>query len=620
MSESKARLGIALFHRASWLEILEETAGAVLAFLGVREGTPLGLYLDQEEMAQVGPGNLKEALRELRRGPLAKGGDRNVILASAGEEPTIYVQLYNPTQEQGRAVAPGLLGVVMAPESFSLDAFKALGTALELRYGYVTLERTFAAAYDEVFWPMTAKLRAPAEARRHTNAWIQLIRAFGRADVGVGVPDVYWGNLFGAGIINELRRHGCWDRLEQVCQLSYLENGVVLCSLSAAPEMLAGGSAVQAAAERLGDVLAPLGLMQRALQQARQGDHLLLTALVATRDQRLLMGLAYPDGLDAFRALVGGADAAEIGSVADALAYLEGSQGQRPRCYGEAWPVVPVAAEEGAPAEVAVVAAAVAAEEVEGGAEVPAVVGAEAVPVVAGAPAAPTLGGWSWIVRSIARGSVRLDLATVQWSAERAITEQRLEVGVQNALPRRLRLVGVTAVQMVQGEPAALVVADGLPLDLEAGSVRQLLTLDVPSPQGDDALVLQASVTYSLRESVADVMGGGGAMRVLGSPSSSSHVLSTWPADVRVSAQGERLLLQVTNTTQDPWQHWSLCLVGVGPSEECFDRFSGHGVLAPGATAYGWISGAAVPGKQPLQVRLEAEAACDTVLAVFEAS
>ncbi|MDX9722817.1 MAG: hypothetical protein RBU37_18860 [Myxococcota bacterium] len=600
MSETMSYLGIALFHRAGLAEVVAN-AGSLLALLRsqANQGGELRLLIGGED---AGPAS--ELLPRLSLAMLAGKRDAELSIVDDLENPSVWARL-GSMQSNSRAVAPQQLGIILAGQSYDATALEQLILGLDVRYGFVEPCNDADAAHDEVFWPQTALLRAEPERRRHSNAWIQIMRAFGRQNLGLGVPDVYWGNILGSGVINELRRCGCWDELEQQIPMRYLSSGAVFISLD---NELCSPEHPRCAARRqqLGDFLSTVGLMQRALQQARQGDQLLLNALVATRDLRLLPGLAYPDGLEAFRQ-VAGSEAGEIKTVADAQSYLAASAAQRPLGYGETRPASIAIDDDNV---VASSSSTVELPRVESGATTAAAeTPASAAPV--------RTGGWAWTIRSIARGSLRLELATVQWSAESKPDSQRLELGLLNTTARPMRVVQVRAVRLLDGQPTGIFDAGLRDLELPAAGGRISCALDVAHPSGQDALILVAGLSYRLHETTADVIVEASGPRLLSAVRSSG---ASWPADTHASVHGHRLLVKITNTTQEPWARWRISLGSASESSPFgeIDAALGAGVLAPGATGYVELDTRKATQRQPLQILLDAEAAVEEVLAVFE--
>ena len=585
MSETRV-VGVALFHRVGLRELLDQHGEQLLAFFK----QPPQLFIGDDAR---GPASL-EALQSISLPDLSLGGDRALRLRD--EAAGSMMEVFNPAQSHHRGLAPHLLGLILPEADLDLEALYRLAEALDLRYGFAHGAASVEAAYDEVFWPAGPGLRSLPQGRRHSNAWIQLMRAFGRPEIGNGVPEVYWLNIFGANLINALRRNDCWESLEQAASLRYLSCGVAI-PLAGRPSEVD-----KTKLQTLGDIVAPLGLMQRALQQARQGDQLLLNALVATGDKRLLKGLAFPDGLEAFAQLAG-LEPGSIERVDQALAWLEREANNRPRSYGEAWPC----AVEEPPQEPAAAAPATA--------PAPATPQAPTEPAKESAeePAAGAdLGPKNWTLRTISRGAVRIELASVQWTAESATYRDRLEVGLVNASPRPITVAEVRAV-CLQGEtPIAMSSSPAAEFEL-ATAGRTRCHVDVPAARPDQRLVVSASLGYELDESVSDLDLREGRIHLLADDTGLTG-MSSWPTQVWLGAEGRELYAHVINTTQDPWQRWQLCVVAPGGEVSQSPWLS---VLTPGASAYVKL---ALPAdlSGPMQLCLRASVSVKIQLAVFE--
>jgi len=601
---SDRHIGIALFHRLGFDDLKSRVGGPLLALLGTASTSALELRLGDESLGLA----TEQAIAAVTKAELSRGADRALTVQTADR--SALVELSDPQRDRPRAITPSSMSLVLKSEDLDRKAFLKLCEAVDVRYGFVTVTDSFETAYDEVFWPDAQHLKASSEARRHSNAWLQMIRSFGRHQLGVGIPDIYWLNVFGFQLINELRRLHSWDELEGLVPLRFLESGAVYFTTSDLPATV-DSDALSSLACRIANACAPLGLMHRALVQARQGDRLVLDSLAATADRRLLLGLAFADGLEAFRQLAG-PTASAVETVQQALNFLDEHASDRPRCYGEAPPeyhdddtilgldVVEESEETAAEGK---------SMSVDADEQVPELTPEQLAedPVEASA---------TWNIRWNAWGSVRREVPSIRWSEVADPTHRALSVSLVNALPADVQLVLVRAACLVDEQVVAVHEVASPSLNLAPMSGRTRIELEVDAPLTGRRLVLSAGLRYVLEDAVADILVENGVARVLGAPIG-TLVAKAWPAEISIQPHHDELLVRVSNTTQEPWRGWVVSL-RESEADVGYARYEGSGVLPSGATTYAKLPLRKGMRDGHVQVWLEAEACVDVTLAEFE--
>lgn len=438
-------------------------------------------------------------------------------------------RLDDPDDVQERAVAPYRLGLLLDTplEPSRLEHILELADALDVDYGFLTPISSPEAAHDELFWPATAHLQSTPEARHHNNAWLHVMRAFGRPEVGDGIPGIYWGNILGTRIINTLRDHNDWDALEATADLRYLEeSGTVAFILSPQP-LPAHHPDIAQRARTLGDITSPIHLMGRALEHALSGNPLLLQTLANTGDLRLLPALAQEDTLDAFRTLLPPEDAQDLESLQDAHAYLLRTRDARPLGYGEpATPLPSTEPEKEAPQP-----------EPQPSSETP----TDTEPTTS---EPPPLGRWQ--LSALHPTSLRLAVDDLVWTHPTL-----LQLALSNALPVPLTLSRVCALH--RNENALLHIALAALEDTPTLDPRDrhttTLTLAQPIPRLEDTLTLSASLHYRFRDVVVDLDAFDNRV---------STPLEPWPIAVTARRRGDALLIALTNTAREHFTTWRL--------------------------------------------------------------
>lgn len=585
--KEKPCLGISLFIKSSFAQLTQSVVPLIAEFM--QKSASIQVYANAKPL---------QDLEELKKIPAyaVESWKQGVVLAHAKDELMHYAQLLQPAQVFGPI--PQHIGILLDPAHFDNAEFLSLCKALKPLYGYVMLHASCEDAYDEVFWP-TQTLAPNPQQRMHSQAWIRLMRSFARNDIDSSLPDIYWANIFGPRIINEIRKKDAWNALESLKVSEYIDNTFLYLKLSAFPQMHQSPDFV-ALQQKLGDILCPLACIQKPLLQTRHGNALLLQDLAQTRDPRLLLGLATAEALPTFVALLPEEVAAEIDSVSDALAYLQRTQGQRPRCYGESLPSEEVSDE--AKNDETPQTEQVLADNTEP------------------QPAPPLPNAFNWNLRTLAHTALRLDLATLQLTLDHKKDRQTLELGLSNVLPRAIVLDALYAVRTKEELPTLLVSHDKLNQRLLPNDKAFHISLDLPFPETGEELHIYAPVQYVIDEPIVDIIHNGKTLNVLGAVSSRAHSLSTWPVAARVHIEGSTILIAITNTTQETWSSWQLSLILAGNTQKPFAHFYNNTVLNAGESAFAQLDAGFAQEAKALQIQLRASASSCAQLAVFEAS
>src|SRR5690606_11242131 len=130
-----------------------------------------------------------------------------------------------------------------------------------------------------------------------------------------------------------------------------------------------------------------------------------------------------------------GEPAEDVSTVSDALALLDATRTERPRCYGESWTAGTKATEPVAAVEPEPPAAAASPGSASGAGAADS--GAHSTPQTARADAGAR-GPAMWSIEWISRVSVRMELGTLSWVDNE--TGLLLDVTVVNSLPRPVAL------------------------------------------------------------------------------------------------------------------------------------------------------------------------------------
>ncbi len=599
----KPCLGISLYIKSSFQQLTQSIIPKIVDYM-LPFSSPKayvdGKVLDNLQKIQSIPPYSLESWKE----PLIIAQDKDSLVN--------YAQVLQP--KQVFSPIPQHIGILIDPENFDNARLLALCKEIRPLYGFVCQQLSALDAYDEVFWPAKT-LSQNADNRMHTDAWIRLMRSFARNDIDSSIPDIYWANIFGPRIINEIRRKDAWNALESLNLSQYIDNNFLYLKLSPYPQNHRDPEFLELQ-EKIGDILSPLACIQKPLLQTRHGNALLLNDLAQTRDPRLLLGLATKDGLPTFISLLPEEHRAEILSVADALAYLQRTQGQRPRCYGESlWQdereEKPTESQEqsGENAEQAQSSTEAAPEQ------------ASPVPTQAQDSKTQTAeqSAFNWNIRTLSHSGLRLDLATLQLTLDDAKDKQSLELGISNVLPRAQTLLGIYAVRIKDELPTLIIAHDKLLQKLPPNAKPFHITLELPFPQNDEQLRIYAPIQYNIDEPIVDIIHTPDSLSVIGSSSSQANSLTTWPVAARVHIHEKTIYISITNTTQECWVSWQLSLILAGAPDTPFAHYYNNTALNSGERAYAQLDASFIKDAKALQILLRANATSNTELATFDA-
>ena len=534
---------------------------------------------------------------ELTLRDLDEFNNKPIIFQNKNESPDIVINALDP--QIVNTPHPQKITLARPEKLFNYDAFITFIQNNPPLYAFATLENTTEDALDEINWPLKPASPQP-ENRAHTNAWLRIIRAFAKSDIGKAIPDIYWLNILGPKIINEIRKINAWADIEKSEMTQSIDKDFIIIKAATHPihynELKNIDEMVFIA-----DLLSPIFIIQKALQQARQGNNLILDDLVETKDQRLLLGLASASGLEAFKKLLNTPEAQNIESVADAIHYIEKTKHLRPRCYGETW-------EQNAPETI----------------ELPNIEKVHTEELNKNKYEKNThthTQSLNWYIRTISRTGLRIELATLQWQLDLTKPGPTLELGLINTLPKNITFGPLTATRISDEKPTLIInPAPDHTLALPPGEKTHFLSLDMPAPENNDRLILSAPLAYRLNEPVADLVWNENSLKILGATSVNTMMISTWPAAANFTTIEDRIYIQITNTTQETWKSWSLKLITAGKPENIFDEYIPQTTLNSAESAYATFDASKATTEKALQILLTAEISTNCILADFQAT